>query len=687
MKILFYPKLAWTGLKNNRKTSVPYILTCIGMVMIFYIVSFLSKSSDVQAMTGGDDIQAILSLGVGVIGIFSVIFLFYTNSFLIRRRKKEFGLYNILGMGKKNIAIIVLWETIITSIISIVMGLTCGILFSKLAELCILKLWDGSVSFSFDINISVIIYSVLLFAVIFTLIFLNSIRQIHVSKPVDLINNESQGEKPPKGNWIIAIIGVLMLGGAYYISFTVDNPLSALTLFFIAVIMVIVATYMLFISGSVTMCRFLQKNKRYYYNAKHFVSTSSMAYRMKRNGAGLASICILSTMVLVMLSSTACLYFGAENSINQIYPKDIIIDVASSSDEFLNESKNTVDSVATRISAEHGTNMTSHLKYDYLSFVGFMERDVMVLDDMNIGMSDVSNTWEVFVIPIEDYNTITNSSESLEPGEIIIQLEKQNRELETLTIDGCETFNVKKSVDNFIQNGNASRTIYPTIYIFSGNIDLIQEKVSAKLDSIGDTNFLKHFYYGFDLSCDDEEQIAVQKEISSDISSIFSEQLHDLDEGISMSLTVDSKAEGRNNFYSLYGGLFVLGIILGGVFICAAVLIIYYKQISEGYEDVVKFDIMQKVGMTKKEIRKSINSQVLTVFFLPILAAGIHMVFAFPCIYRLLQLLGITDMNFLLLVSVISFLIFTILYIVVYKLTSKAYYSVVSATNGAEKRW
>ena len=323
MKTGFYPKLAWSGIRKNSRLYTPYILTCTGMVMMFYIISFLYNSEAVRTMRGGGTISVTMGLGQGVIGIFALIFLFYTNSFLIRRRKKEFGLYNVLGMGKRNIARILACETVITAVISIAAGLVCGIALSKLAELCLINIMLGSVSFSFSVSLDSIIVSVVLFAAIFLLVFLNDLRQIRFSNPAELLRGESTGEKPPKANWAVGIIGAVVLAAAYYIAVSIKEPLSAMLWFFVAVIMVIAATYMLFIAGSVVMCRALQKKKSYYYKANHFVSVSSMVFRMKRNGAGLASICILATMVLVMISSTTCLYFGVEDSLSQRYPTDL----------------------------------------------------------------------------------------------------------------------------------------------------------------------------------------------------------------------------------------------------------------------------------------------------------------------------------------------------------------------------
>ena len=319
----FYVKLAWTGIRKNKRLYLPYILTCVGMVMMYYIVCFLSVSPILATLPGGDDVLWMLQLGTWVVGFFALIFLFYTNSFLMRRRKKEFGLYNILGMGKRNLARILIWENLIIAFIAIAGGLVAGILFSKVAELGMVNILSADVSFSLTVDLRTIGLVLVLFSAIFLLIFLNSLRQIHLSKPIELLRSENVGEKPPRANWVLAVLGVLLLGGAYWLAVTIQDPVSALVWFFVAVLMVIAATYLLFIAGSVVLCKLLQKRKKYYYKPNHFVSVSSMVYRMKRNGAGLASICILCTMVLVTLSTTVCLYVGLEDSLQSQHPRQI----------------------------------------------------------------------------------------------------------------------------------------------------------------------------------------------------------------------------------------------------------------------------------------------------------------------------------------------------------------------------
>lgn len=677
MKKGFYSRLAWTGMRKNKKLYTPYILTCIGMVMMFYIVSFLAGSDVLKSMAGGDVMQSILGLGCGVIGVFALIFLFYTNSFLIRRRKKEFGLYNILGMGKWNLARVLFWESLIIAAISLVAGLFAGIALSKFAELGMVNVLEGTASFSMSIAPAAILQTIGLFAVIFFLILLNTLRQIHLTNPIKLLHSESTGEKPPKANWFIALAGAVILAGAYYLAVSIEEPMEALMSFFVAVIMVIVATYMLFMAGSVAVCRILQKKKKYYYKTNHFVSVSSMLYRMKRNGAGLASICILCTMVLVMVSSTVCLYIGAEDSLRNRYPRNINMDTTVSDLALLDsEEADAVRTLSSQVASENGLSLQNVLDYRLADFAGYIHDGRIETDNQ---FSQYSNIWQIFIVPLEDYNRLMGQTETLKPGEALLYTTRLGHyDQNTIAIGDSEPLQIKKVVSDFTDNRVDAMQMIPSLYLFVPNFD----EVTAPLLELTDTRARSivnlHWFYGFDLNCDDETQIGIQEQLSEGLKRFSN------DEGI-FSTLLEGIAKERVGFYGLYGGLFFLGVLLGIVFLFAAVLIMYYKQVSEGYEDQSRFEIMQKVGMTKKEIKKSINSQVLTVFFLPLLAAGLHLAFAFPLIYKLLTLFALTNQTLLILVTVCCYLVFALFYVLIYRVTSRAYYSIVSGAKGASE--
>ena len=666
MKALFYPRLAWTGIKNNRRLYLPYILTCIGMVAMFYIMLSLSTGEFLDKMRGGTTLGSVLGLGAGVIGFFAVLFLFYTNSFLIRRRKKEFGLYNILGMGKRNIARVLFSETLILAAVSLVFGLILGAALSKLAELGLAYFVESDAGYDFTVYPTAMGYTVLLFVCIFLLLFFKSVGQVGLSNPVELLHSESVGEKPPKANWVFGILGIVILAAAYYISVTIEQPVAALGWFFIAVLMVIAATYLLFIAGSVLLCRILQKNKRYYYKPNHFVSVSSMAYRMKRNGAGLASVCILITMVLVMIASTSCLYFGKNDVLRSQYPHDFNFTVDFDTlDEVTQEN---IDKTKAGIDAfmdkNGGISFGICGKSDRVT--GELRDGVFYMGD---DVYDPEYSSFLYIIDLADYNRNTGSSYRLNDGEALVFASSRTYDHDTIRIEGGREYKVVKSdgTIDFIRDTNMLG--FSAVYIVVPDFYSSAEDLLQATEKQGVSQPWLQWRYQFDSPADHLTQLEIEEGIWDVIA-----QAHSGGYGLS------SLAGARDDFYGSFGGLFFLGIMLSIVFIIAAVLIIYYKQVSEGYEDQSRFEIMQKVGMTKKDIRKSINSQMLTVFFLPLLFAIVHLGFAFPMINKLLLLFGLDNLGLLLLTAAISALVFALFYIIVYRVTSNAYYSIVSGT-------
>lgn len=674
MKKNIYPKLAITGMIKNSRTYVPYLMTCICMVFVNYLFRFLQMNKRVTRLRGGATLQSMLLFGSEIFCIFALIFLFYTNSFLIRRRKREFGLYNILGMGKWNIVRILIWESIFMLLISLGGGLGLGILFSKLGELCIVKVLGGTISYAFSVEGAAVSSTVTLFVIIFAVILLNSLRQIRMANPIELLHGGVQGEKPPKGNWFVALAGLVMLGIAYYLAVTIQNPVKALETFFLAVLLVIIATYLLFIAGSVVFCRILKKNRHYYYQAKHFVSVSAMMYRMKRNGAGLASICVLSTMVLVMVSATICLYSGKEQALRRQYPRDIQVTVRSLDETYLNE----IHGAVSQAEKESGITEKNRSQYHCLTFGGIIDEDQVTLSIDNIvaasGMVDYGKITELVFVPLEDYNALTGKEETLKSGEVLLCCTREGKyNYDTISIEGMEKLQIKAQVPEFVSNGEVSAVIMSAIYIVVPDLGTLEKADAAQKQAYGENASEPYEYYGLDLDGGDDQQLAVTDRILEKLGGVAEQNPE------SGTYSVSCIANERAYFYGMYGGIFVLGIILGSVFIVAAVLIMYYKQVTEGYEDCGRFEVMQKVGMTKKEIRKSINSQMLTVFFAPLLMAGLHLGFAFPFVYRLLMLFGLYDRLFLLEVTGACYLVFALFYVVVYGITSRAYYRIVSA--------
>ncbi len=654
MKALtLYPRLTINGINKNRQAYIPYILTCIGMVMMFYIVSFLSKSDFVAGMPGGDAMKMLLTLGCEILVLFSAIFLFYTNSFLIKSRKKELGLYNILGMSKKNVAAVMLWESIIIYAVSATVGILCGILFSKVAELFVTNLLKGSINYTFSINPASITQTLFWFAVIFVLILINSLRQVHKASPVELLKSENTGDKQaPKLNIFKTVAGIIFLVIAYVIALTVNEPLSAIGMFLVAVGLVIIATGFLFTAGSVALCKLLQKNKKYYYKTNHFVSVSQMVFRMNRNGSGLANICVLSTMVLVTLTATISLYAGEENTLNSTFPHHITVQTSSENDsDFEN-----VQAEIEKILAENNVTPVNSIRYNYYSSGAVIDGRNVVTDYLEGLATGSTNVHVITVIPVEYYNLYTGKNVVLENNEALIVCERTDYTYDTISFDGGNELSVTAKAEDFPVVSAADMQMYPSMAVFVKDMDTVK--------AISDENGVLDSYYGIDLEEDDDAQIKLAEKLSA----IESEA----------NILVYSKARESQGFYATFGGLFFLGIVLGSIFLCAAVLIMYYKQISEGFEDKERFEILRKVGMTKKEIRQTINSQVLTVFFAPLIAAAIHTMFALPIILRLLLIFGFTNTGLFIMIALICIAIFAVIYIVAYAMTAKSYYKIVS---------
>lgn len=675
----FYFRLAVTGILKNRKFYFPYILTCICMIMMFYIIAYLGIGADMKDLRGGEMMQGFLNVGIYIIAVFALIFLYYTNSFLIRRRKREFGLYNILGMGKRNLVKLIVCESLIHAVVSLAGGLLAGILLSKLAELAAVKILEGQTGFAIHIALKPVLLTVALFIGIFFLIMLRMLISVCRLRPVEMLKSENTGEKPPKANWIFAFAGAVILAASYYLAVAIIDPVSAFALFFVVVVMVIVATYMLFISGSVALCRLLQKNKRYYYKTKHFVSVSSMAYRMKRNGAGLASICILSTMVLVTVSSTVCMYIQTEDEVQARYPYDIMLTMASSDKNETLPYRKAIDEVL----ADYGEKAEKVNDFNILSTAAFQSGNEIWLDQQSFaptGGDAVESVRKLYFITLDDYNALSGEKTELKENEIMLYPKKMDYTYDTLTLDGCGTWNVRLLKKEPYIVGPVQVNMEGSMLMVVKDMSVLKNIEAVLHQERQDGGVNSYIYieenYEFDLACDDDRQIEIFRSIADKINKV-KEQRENMPDFL-----IDSKVLGRQDYIAINGGMFYLGVLLGAVFLFGTVLIMYYKQISEGYEDQERFDILMKVGMTEKEVRQSINSQVLTVFFLPLATAGIHLAFAFPMISKILMLISSTEERILISVTVCCYLVFALFYIIVYAISSKNYYMVV---RGKEK--
>jgi len=684
MRGLFFQKLAVTGMKKNRQIYFPYLLTCILTVMMFYLLQSISYSPLLKGMGGGTSTGAALSLGKFVVAIFSFLFLWYSNSFLAKRRTKEFGLYNILGMGKRGLRKIMFWETLMTATIGIAGGLFFGFLFSKLSELCLANILKVKVTdYSFTIQLECFLFTAEVYAAIFAFLLIRSMIKVQISNPIELLCSENYGEKPPKANWLLAILGLILLAGAYALAVSIKSPLAALFLFFVAVVMVIFATYFLFIAGSVALCKVLKENRGYYYKKQHFVSLSSMIYRMKRNGAGLASICILSTMVLVMLSSTGSLYFGMKDAANKRFFRqtEMYLPVYFGLTEVLNDgAREKIKEVYQKEFEKAGVTPKNVVDYVIVKTNGVLSNE-MTVDLTQVYGEDMdsvfSNSKYVIVnfLSAADYNRLMGTDLTIAPGEAFLYEEDCQYEQEKITIDS-ETWTVGGHLDSLCHLGSDAYTFMPAITLVLSDLSETNGLLEKSQDDESPIYVKLEWYYGYDMDGSDEAVMNMAKQLKL---SILPDDMKSFmgDENVSYATYFECIPETMQQMIDFFGGLFFIGVLLSFLFLMAAVLIIYYKQISEGYEDQGRFGIMQKVGMTTKDIKSSINSQVLTVFFAPLLMAGLHLAFAYPLIWKVLKILMLDNLLFVILVTICIYAAFALFYVAVYKWTAGTYYRIV----------
>lgn len=694
-----YPGMAFSNIIKNRRVYLPYMIACTFTTAIYYIICSLGDNSSLTELWGGNIIRTYMGVGQLIVSIFAVIFLFYVNSFLLKRRQSEFGLYNILGMEKRHIAKIIAFETLYTYMAVAVCGTVFGILLDKLIYLILLKMLGAAVPVGFYISGSAIAKSLILTGAIFVLMLLNSIRLIHKARPVELLRSDSAGEREPKAKWALAVLGVILLGAGYYIAVTVKNPITAFMLFFAAVVLVIAGTYLLFTAGSIALLKLLRKNKNYYYRTKHFISISSMLYRMKRNAAGLANICILSTMVLVMVSATMFMYMGSNEMLRIRYPAEFVIS-ASVDDPGASEAVSLLDDAISKEGlagkdAITYRDLSINAFYDEKSG-GFTTDPDIYQSSSAVNMLDQIST--LVFIPLEDYNRCTGSHMKLDrDSDVLVYYTGSSAALDpasdTITIDG-QQFDIRHELDSMIRNSNIVASINGGCFIIVKDISVIEKILETSAELSGDDQSFISFNYMTDIKGD-------PKENSDAIGRVYDQALaaiSGLDADGSTDQGGSADTDGGNgesstapgstislqcrsvesvSYTADFTGLFFIGIFLGLLFLMATVLIMYYKQLTEGYEDRKRFEILQNVGMSHTEVRRSINSQILIVFFLPLVMAGIHVTFDFPFIFRVMTLMNLFDKKLFALCTAGCFLAFTVFYIVVYLLTSRLYYRIV----------
>ncbi len=666
-----YFKLAKTNLSNNKPFYIPYIISSIITVAMLYMMSFLSDNKGLNKIMGADSLAIIFRLGVGIIVIFSYIFLFYTNSFIIKRRKKEIGVYNILGMEKRHLSKVLFVETMYSAVISLICGIIVGIVFSKFILMVLYGIIGIHKTVEFFVNIHGIILCIVSFGILFLLTFLYNFMQIKLANPIELLRGTSVGEREPKTKILMTIIGVVCLAIAYYIAITTENPLNVLTLFFVAVLLVVIGTFAIFTAGSIALLKLLRNNKKFYYNKRHFMAVSGMLYRMKQNAAGLASICILSTMVLVVISTTVSMYVGIQDELMARYPNDVCVTVDYNS--VIDKSSEIEKAIFDEIDSAEVKNKKA---FSYLSvFVG-QKGDNFTTDKEHLSFQ---NSYLFYILSKDDFikrdNSFKDKIGKISKGEAVVVLNKKY-DKKDIKIFG-KSYKVNKNFEHiYDDNLYVLSTLNGLGYIILDNNESVQElyDVQEKMLGKGANYYTNKIRFDFK-SGNKKQKIAAYKKVDNAVKRYFKDNKNDKKE-IS-SYWVESRQENEKNFYLLYGGLFFLGIFLGTMFLMVTVMIIFYKQITEGYDDRERYQILEKVGMSNREVKDTIKSQIRIVFVLPIFAAAIHVTAAFPMVYRLLQMLNLNNEKLFAGCLAVTIIVFAIIYYLVFKVTSRAYYRIV----------
>lgn len=657
MKKFFYPRLALSNIRKNAKVYLPYLLTSTFTVMMCYVIHSLAVNQSLRETSS--TAPAVLMLGTWVVIIFSVIFLFYVNSFLIKRRKKEIALYNILGMEKKHVMIMMAYETIFTTLISLILGILFGALFSKLMFLLLVNLSQIQTAIIFEIPQSTIFLTLTVYGIIFFAAYLFNVIQIKLANPIELLRGGEHGEREPKTKWLFTLVGILTLGGGYYLAQTIEDPMDALTLFFVAVVLVIIGTYCLFTAGSIVILKMLKKNKRFYYQTRHFTSVSQMIYRMKQNAVGLASICVLCTCILVMISSTVTLYLGVKDTVQIMQEEDFLAKIFTLSEGQL-PSRKELDELYAKI--EDGLKVkdieTSTIVMRSVYEVAYNVKD----NEYVTGEGSNGRDFKSFsAMTLEEYNRAYHKNETLKDNEVLVHsnFEKLANQMK---ING-KTVQVKSEVrDQYFLETELSENSQLTGIVFK------------------DEKTLKDVLFTLEDQVRPNEYISIDYQDKSDMKeadNIVPNIINDLQNTGEYSVYTSSQYSMEKMFNDSYGSLFFLGLFLGLLFLMAAILIMYYKQLSEGYEDQKRFEIMQNVGMSKKEVKQTIRSQVLIFFFLPLVVAVIHMAFAFKMIMKMFGYLIASGEGLFITCTIISVIILAIIYSIVYFLTAKTYYKIV----------
>lgn len=665
-----FSRLAKQNIRNNKSTYIPYMITCIFCIAMIYMMEFLRDCPTLdQAVRQADEVRMIVFTGEIVVEIFCIIFLIYSNSFLMKRRQKEIGLYNILGLERNHIGIVMFLETIITSIGSLAGGIAAGIIGSKLALLLLLKLLHIPSVLGFYISVKGIFTCLFMFGIIFLMILFLNLAKIHLSRPVELLRGNNTGEKEPVAKWLMALIGFICLGAGYYLAVTTESPIKAITIFLLAVILVMAGTYLLFTAGSIVILKFLRRRKSFYYRTGNFISISGMLYRMKQNAIGLASICILSTGVLLMISMTVSIYFGMNDIMLNRYPYDVDMSVTSISED---ECQTAIEAFEKAI-ADNKVPVEKSVEEIYLDIVCSKNGDQILIKPANT----IRNSDSVLVLSLlnqAEYERLTGISANLNDGEIFAWYPLAVQK-DSVTVDETE-FTVKKWLDkNPLTCGEDAVSDNAVLVVTDEDFKKFDEMRTEMYKGVSSAPAGEDLtlHLGLDITGSETDKI--------DFGTPVMEVVKDLKKNGGLSenswITSGIRQQEYESYYADNGSLLFIGIFLGSLFLMGTAMIIYYKQISEGYEDQKRFEIMQKVGLSRREVRSSVRRQILMVFFLPLLMAMLHITMAFPMIRRMLLLFGMTNTKLFIGCTAGTVLIFAVVYGLIYLMTARSYYHIV----------
>ena len=665
-----FSRLAKQNIRNNKSTYIPYMITCIFCIAMIYMMEFLRDCPTLdQAVRQADEVRMIVFTGEIVVEIFCIIFLIYSNSFLMKRRQKEIGLYNILGLERNHIGIVMFLETIITSIGSLAGGIAAGIIGSKLALLLLLKLLHIPSVLGFYISVKGIFTCLFMFGIIFLMILFLNLAKIHLSRPVELLRGNNTGEKEPVAKWLMALIGFICLGAGYYLAVTTESPIKAITIFLLAVILVMAGTYLLFTAGSIVILKFLRRRKSFYYRTGNFISISGMLYRMKQNAIGLASICILSTGVLLMIAMTVSIYFGMNDIMLNRYPYDVDMSVTSISEE---ECQTAIEAFEKAI-ADNKVPVEKSVEEIYLDIVCSKNGDQILIKPTNT----IRNSDSVLVLSLlnqAEYERLTGISANLNDGEIFAWYPSAVQK-DSVTVDETE-FTVKKWLDkNPLTCGEDAVSDNAVLVVTDEDFKKFDEMRTEMYKGVSSAPAGEDLtlHLGLDITGSETDKI--------DFGTLVMEVVKDLKKNGGLSenswITSGIRQQEYESYYADNGSLLFIGIFLGSLFLMGTAMIIYYKQISEGYEDQKRFEIMQKVGLSRREVRSSVRRQILMVFFLPLLMAMLHITMAFPMIRRMLLLFGMTNTKLFIGCTAGTVLIFAVVYGLIYLMTARSYYHIV----------